>query len=206
MPDTNGIQGVPRLPIRLVMPRQGTERRVPGGGSRREPFRQVDEDYRGRLWREVTHISSALASQLGRLGAAPVRVKLLSRAAAKSHRPEHLFSSSTCPIVGAGALGELFIRATSGGLENLATAIRDAQGDRMVQELSCVETIEPVSPAYRRHGLNSSDILRRSPRSSGGFTARVRLFDFGAYNMSGISLSGITSGILTGLLCKSATA
>ena len=41
-----------------------------------------------------------------------MRVKLLSQAAAKSHRPEHLFSPQSCPIVGGGSLGELFVKAT----------------------------------------------------------------------------------------------
>ena len=120
-----------------------------------------------------------MAPHLRNVGAVPLRVKLLNQAAAKSHRPQQLFSSSTCPIVGAGALGELFVRATTDGLVKLATAIREGTSDQMVKELSCVDSIEPVTPAYRRRGLGPADILRRSPRSGHGFVTRVRLFDFG---------------------------
>ena len=52
--------------------------------------------------------------------------------------------------------------------------------DQMTKELSCVETIEPVTPAYRRSGLEAADVLRHSPRGKKGFVTRVGLFNFGA--------------------------
>jgi serine protease AprX len=107
-------------------------------------------------------------------------VKLLSKAAAKSHRPEHLFSPQSCPIVGGGDLGELFVKATPEGLERLGKIIDDNTSDQMTKELSCIETIEPVTPAYRRSGLEAADVLRHSPRGKNGFITRVGLFNFGA--------------------------
>ncbi|MEX0803274.1 MAG: S8 family peptidase [Candidatus Binatia bacterium] len=109
-----------------------------------------------------------------------MRVKLLAKAAAKSHRPEQLFSDSSCPIIGAGRLGELFIKATPEGLERLGVIIERNTSDRLMKELSCVETIEPVTPSYRRKGLEPDEVLRRSPRGKDGFITRVRLFSFGA--------------------------
>src|ERR1017187_10383161 len=162
------------------MPKQGTERKIKPGGTPPKPFRTVDATYRSRLPHQVKAIRSALDPQVSRSGAAPVRVKLLSRAAAKSHRPEHLFSRNSCPIIGAGRLGELFVKASAEGLERLASDISSNESDRMVKELSCVEVIEPITPAFRRAGLEASDILRHSPRGSKGFLTRVRLFDFGA--------------------------
>lgn len=179
MPETKGVDERSRLPIKLVMPKQGTERKVKGGGSHPKPFRAVDSVYRGRLWREVYAIRRSLAPQFQRTGAAPVRVKLVKKAVAKSHRPEHLFSSATCPIIGAGFLSELFIKATPGGLQRLSGLIRSADSDQIIKELSCVEAIEPITPLYRRCGLGPSDILRKSPRSELGFLTRVRLFDYG---------------------------
>ena len=38
-----------RLLIKVIMPKQGTERRVSGGGSPPKPFRPVDSEYRGRF-------------------------------------------------------------------------------------------------------------------------------------------------------------
>jgi len=169
-----------RLPIKLIMPKQGTERKIKPGGTPPKPFRTVDATYRSRLSHQVKAIRSAIEPQVSRSGAAPVRVKLLSKAAAKSHRPEHLFSHQSCPIIGAGRLGELFVKATPQGLENLAEIIETNESDRITKELSCVDTIEPVTPAFRRGGVEARDVLRRSPRGKDGFVTRVRLFNFGA--------------------------
>jgi serine protease AprX len=106
-------------------------------------------------------------------------VKLVSQAAAKNHRPEHLFSAQSCPIVSGGSLGKLFVRATPDGLVRLTTLIERNTSDRMTKELSCVETIEPVTPSYRRSGLDAAEVLRNGPRGKNGFVTRVGLFNFG---------------------------
>src|SRR5687768_8482715 len=108
MPVTESItsRGQDRLPIKLIMPRQGTERRVSGGGGPAQPFRAVDAAYRQSLRTQVVAIRTAISQRVERVPAVPVRVKLLPNAIAKSHRPERLFSKETCPIIGAGRLGE----------------------------------------------------------------------------------------------------
>lgn len=169
-----------RLLIKVIMPKQGAEGRVQGGGAPPKPFRKVDSVYRKRLSSQVSAIRQAVVSQIKTTGAAPVRVKLIPEAAAKSHRPEKLFSPQSCPIVGGGRLGELFVKATVSGLDALGHIIEQNDSDRIVKELSCVETIEPVTPTYRRGGLNAKDLLRKSPRGEDGFVTRVRLFSFGA--------------------------
>jgi hypothetical protein len=180
MADTPRPPRQERLLIKVIMPKQGTERKVPGGGMPPKPFRPVDGRYRASLSSQVSAIRTAIVSQITTAGAAPVRVKLLSKAAAKSHRPEHLFSPQSCPIVGGGNLGELFVKATPEGLDRLTEIIEHGESDRMTKELSCVETIEPVTPAYRRSGLEAADVLRHSPRGKNGFITRVGLFNFGA--------------------------
>ena len=64
MPDERqrGPQG--RLPIKLIMPKQGTKRRVSGGGSPPKPFREVDAQYRKSLSNQVSAIREAIAPQL----------------------------------------------------------------------------------------------------------------------------------------------
>jgi hypothetical protein len=168
-----------RLLIKVIMPKQYTERKVPGGGTPPKPFRPVDQKYRASLSSQVSAIRTAIVSQIRTAGAAPVRVKLVSKAAAKSHRPEHLFSAQSCPIVSGGSLGELFVKATPEGLDRLTEIIEHNESDRMTKELSCVETIEPVTPSYRRSGLEAADVLRNSPRGKNGFVTRVGLFNFG---------------------------
>jgi serine protease AprX len=168
-----------RLPIKLVLPKQGLEKRVPGGGSPPKPFRPVNTEYRESLARQIAAIRDTTLPQMKEAGAAPVRVRLLAKAAAKSHRPEMLFSAKTCPIVGAGRLGELFIKATPAGLTRLGKSIETGDSDRLIKEISCIEAIEAVTPGYRRSGLEPADVLRRSPRGERGFLTRVRLFNFG---------------------------
>lgn len=169
-----------RLLIKVIMPRQGVERKVTGGGTPPKPFREVDTAYRKRLSSQVAAIQKSIVPQIRQAGAAPVRVKIISKAAAKSHRPEKLFSSQSCPIVGAGGLGELFVKATPEGLDSLIHLIEHSQTDRIMKELSSVETIEPVTAPFRRNGLDPKEVLRRSPRGKRGFLTRVRLFNFGA--------------------------
>lgn len=169
-----------RLPIKLIMPKQGTERRVPGGGGKKDPFRVVDSTYRTSLLNQVVAIEESIIPQLKRSKAAPIRVKLISKATAKTHRPETLFSDRTCPIIGAGGIGELFVKASKEGIENLKRYIREGVSETIVKELSCIESIEAVSPSLRRGGQSSKDILTRSPRRENGYVVRVRLHDFGA--------------------------
>ena len=179
MPEPNNPRHGDRLPIKLIMPKQGTERRIQTGGSPPKAFRNVDRQYRSRLSNQVTAMRQALIPQIRRTGTAPIRVKLLSKAAAKSHRPEHLFADDSCPIIGAGRLGEIFLKATPNGLDRLLQKIEHNTSETMLKELSCVETIEPVTPVYRRGGLDSTEVLRSSPRGRHGFITRVRLFNYG---------------------------
>ncbi len=168
-----------RLLIKVIMPKQYTERKVPGGRTPPKPFRPVDQKYRTSLSNQISAIHTAIVPLIRTTGAAPVRVKLIAKAAAKSHRPENLFSENTCPIVGGGSLGELFVKATPEGLNHLTDIIERNVSDQMTKELSCVETIEPVTASYRRSGLDAADVLRKSPRGKKGFITRVGLFNFG---------------------------
>jgi len=177
--DTTKANPRERLLIKVIMPKQGTERRVPPGGTPPKAFRPVNHEYRQSLSAQVSAIRTAIVPQVRNAEAAPVRVKLLSKAAAKSHRPDSLFSAASCPIVGAGRLGELFVRATPSGLDRLAKVIERNDTDQITKELSCVESIEAVTPAYRRGGINATDILRHCPRGKRGFITRVGLFNYG---------------------------
>lgn len=125
----------------------------------------------------MTGVASAIRSTLERIGAAPARVRVISKAIAKTHRPDALFSIESCPIIGAGRLGELFIRMTPAGLDALMELIQSGDSKPVVKALSSIETIEPITPSYTRHNLDSTTLLRRCPRGEHGFLSRVRLFD-----------------------------
>ena len=171
-----------RLPIKVILPNQGKERRTPGGGGRPKPFCTVDREFRLRLGKQVAALRRVIVPLARRTGSIPMRVKLHPRALAKSHRPEMLFSKETCPIVGSGRPGELFLKATPKGLARLASRVKGGDSQKLTKELSAVDSIDPITPQVRRGGLNANDILRHSPRRGKGFVTRVRMFDFGEEN------------------------
>jgi serine protease AprX len=168
-----------RLPIKVILPKQGTEKKTPAGGGSKL-FRPVDQKYRASLSNQVTTIRTSLLSQINKTGSIPIRVKLISKASAKSHRPQSLFTQETCPIIGAGPLGELYLKATENGLNNLDDLIRENKSEYIKKELSAVDAIEPITPTYRRAGVQPADILRHCPKRENKFVTRVRLFNLGS--------------------------
>ena len=169
-----------RLPIKLVLPEQGDRKPNTPGRSDGEPFREVDAKFRTSLGNQVSAIQRGLQAPLDEVGVAPVRVKLIPRAYAKSHRPRDLFSENTCPIVGAGQLGELYVKATLDGLAALQNQIESNSAKSMVRQLATVESIEAVTPVLRRKRKSALDVQISSPRIDDEFfLTRVRLFDFG---------------------------
>lgn len=169
-----------RLPIKVILPHQGAEIRVPGGGPPPRPFREVDASFRAHLSNQIRAIGKAIEHVIPRTGGAPARVRLARKASAKSHRPVNLFSEQTCPIIGSGRLGDLFVKATPEGLRKVDRMIREGRADYLKKEISTIESIEAITPDFRRDGTSSDDILRNSPRKGRGYSVRVQLFDFGS--------------------------
>lgn len=178
----NELSRIEHLPIKLIMPQQGREKKVQAGGTAPKPFRNIDNKYRQGLSNQISAIQTAISPQVKQSGAAPLRVRLLTNAIAKSHRPDQLFSAKTCPIIGGGRLGELYIKATEEGLTNLTRVVESDRSKQIEKELSSVEAIEVVTPLHRRKGIETKDLLRRSPRGQNGFITRVRLFNFGTWD------------------------
>ncbi len=168
-----------RLPIKIMLPEQYVLRRDESRRGKPKPFVEVDQEYRARLKTEVSAIRQLVLTQAKNVDTVPVRVRLRKRAAAKSHRPETLFSDDSCPIIGAGRLGEIFVRATTTGLDRLAYEIEHNDSKQMVKELSAVELIEPITPQFRRKNRSSEDILKDSPLREKRFVVHIRLFNFG---------------------------
>ena len=168
------------LHIKIISPRQGSEKKIQAArGKNPQPFREVNSNFRYSLSKRIQTIDNAIDTSIKNIGAAPVRVKLIEKALAKSHRPENLFSIKTCPIIGVGKTGELFIKATHEGLRSIDKTIVESKKEQIIKEISTIETIEPITPADRLNGVSSKDVLVRSPRVKKGFLTKVQLFDFG---------------------------
>jgi len=176
----DAIDGRPeRLFIKVILPKQGTERRVSGGGAPPVPFRDVTPAFRGHLSNQLQAIRRVIEPSVLRTGGAPIRVRLLPGAFAKSHRPENLFTDQTCPIIGAGQLGELYLKATPRGVDARDSIVLRTAAERTIKEISSIESIEPITADFRRRGLSPNEILRSSPRRGDAFATQVHLFDFG---------------------------
>ena len=168
-----------RLPIKLIMPKQGEPKLVRGGG-KIESLRPVDSAYRKLLSDQIEVVRESLPEWAEKTGGAPARVFLIPRAIAKTHRPEKLFSEESCPIIGAGKLGELFVKTTPSGLDSLEQMVKRGASKQLVKDLSTVSSIEPVTSGFRLGNLSAKELLRKSPKKGDRFMLRVKLFDFGS--------------------------
>lgn len=182
-----------RLFIKVILPKQGMEKKVIGRSGPSIPFRLVDSKFRQSLSSRIQAVEQAIKTPAKKLGAVPARIKLVSKAIAKSHRPENIFSENTCPIVGAGKFGELFISATSQGLEKINQIVTRGTRDKIVKEISTVETIEPITPEYRLGGLTANDVLRYSPKTEDGYVTKVQLFDMNAPDIQAKMVNDFTT-------------
>ncbi|WP_321791846.1 S8 family peptidase [Burkholderia pyrrocinia] len=101
-----------------------------GGGGAKDFYQGRDDDFRRhkqRLLKQVVSIRNTLASS-GSREVGYVKVRLQSTALAKSHRPmEAIFKPGSLPLVGSGALGELYFEVTSSTLASVAGAIEKAE-------------------------------------------------------------------------------
>jgi hypothetical protein len=62
---------IERLPIKLIMPKQGKERKIPAGGSKPVPFRPVTQAFRVNLLNEVKAIGEGMFFQIMEVDVTP---------------------------------------------------------------------------------------------------------------------------------------
>jgi len=102
-----------------------------GGGGTKDFFEGRDNDFakhKQHLLKQVDSIRSTLAASATNQQIGFVKVRLQSTALAKSHRPmEVLFKPKSLPLVGSGALGELYFEVTPSTLDSVAGAIEKAE-------------------------------------------------------------------------------
>lgn len=120
----NPVQVVLQTDQYMKLPENG------GGGGAKDFFEDRDEEFKRHkhhLLKQVESIRTALSRTQGRqLGY--VKVRLQSSALAKTHRPvDTLFKPKSLPLVGSGALGELYFEVTPDSLGAVANAINGAE-------------------------------------------------------------------------------
>ncbi|WP_339430485.1 S8 family peptidase [Pseudomonas sp. EA_65y_Pfl2_P78] len=101
-----------------------------GGGGAKDFYEDRDEEFKRhkqQLLKQVESIRTVL-SRAGDHQVGYVKVRLQSNALAKSHRPvDALFKPKSLPLVGSGALGELYFEVTAETLGSVAEAISGAE-------------------------------------------------------------------------------
>lgn len=138
---------IPKLPLKRVHIQGGDYFRPAASGSPRKVFGEVTPTVRKRIAREVggidRHFQEAFKSYPS--VAAVARVRLKDEALAKTHRPEGLFDSVGCPIVGIGGFGELLVSVTSKTISRLHDAILSKSTKEAIADISTIRVIEPYS-------------------------------------------------------------
>jgi len=120
----NPVQVVLQTDQYMKLPENG------GGGGAKDFFEDRDEEFKRHkhnLLKQVESIRTVLSRNQERpLGY--VKVRLQSSALAKTHRPvDALFKPKSLPLVGSGALGELYFEVTPETLRAVAEAISSAE-------------------------------------------------------------------------------
>ena len=167
-----------RLYIKVILPKQGEEKRVQGGGGEAKPFKDVTPALRRSLLLQLGEIEATLKSIPVPARVVPARVTLEEKAIAKSHRPDVLFDKATCPIIGAGKPGELFVKATPGGLRALQSRIEGGIGPQVKKAISTLHNISPLSASDRLSGVKPSEVFNLAPAKGDRRLVKVHLFDF----------------------------
>jgi hypothetical protein len=136
-----------RLPLKKVAIREGDYFRPEPGGSKKKVFGDVTPQVRNRMAGAVSgvgvHFQSAFQSYPK--AAAVARVVLKGEALAKSHRPNQLFETTDCPIVGVGGFGELLVSVRAASLPRLQATIQTGSTNELVANISTIRTIEPFA-------------------------------------------------------------
>jgi hypothetical protein len=168
-----------RLYVKIVMPKQGIEKKKPGGGVKPETFTPVTPAMRTRLAASLDPIEKLLASVPLRRPVVPLKAILTPKALAKSHWRDALFDEKSCPVIGAGKPGELFLRASHEGIQTLKRRILHGHGDQLQKEISAVKELRAFVAEDRLNGVAPAKLFSAAPDVRGRHPIKVKLFNYG---------------------------
>lgn len=175
-----------KLPVRVVRSKPISENRKPGGGPPKYFF-ETEEEFLQRqrsLIQDVSDVQTYFEESFQKYPQIPhvSKVQLVEKAIAKSHRPTYLFSKDTCPIIGVGNLGQLFVRTEPKRLHYLKGKIEqepsaDTTKDRWKANISAVLNFDPFKENDRLKGGTPESLIELLERD-GRSAIKVKLFDF----------------------------
>ena len=166
------------LPIKVVLPRDIDYRKPSPSGGGPTVFGEVTAEVRGALASNLQNVNSHFASTFRRFPEVPAVAKVILKpeAVAKSHRPTDLFNETTCPIIGANSLGELYISVRPERVD-LVTRRLEGLGKKTEANISTVAQIQPftVDDVLRSQSIETI-VSEEQNRSA----LRFRLFRHGS--------------------------
>ena len=118
-----------KLPI--IMVAQRTEDIKPNISSGRVVFLEPFTDkVRNNIFTQCEKIKSNIAKIEEQEVPCIGKVIMKEKAIAKTHKPNNLFNTTTCPMVGTGKLNEIYVKITPKGIDNLEKEIKNMIASR----------------------------------------------------------------------------
>ena len=161
----------PLLPIKVVFPADDDFRKPGGVPHGWEPLVNVTPELHRSFVSQVRDVRAKFAPYFNTFPNMPgvARVTLLEKAQAKSYRPDAIFNEESCPIIGGGRAGQLFVAVTPGGLDVVARSLMSTTKEKTAH-VSTINRIEPFTPTV--------DLDQPAKERRRSAALRVRLFDF----------------------------
>ena len=167
-----------RLYVKIVMPKQYREKPKPGGGGEIEPFAPVTSTTRTRLATGLEPAERLLATSQSNRPVIPLKVVVSPKAFAKSHWRDELFNEQSCPVIGAGKPGEIFLRASRSGIQTLKRRILHGVSKQVTKEISAITELRPIDPEDRLNGVSATKLYSGALEVGDQRALKVKLFDY----------------------------
>lgn len=168
-----------RLLIKVILPNQGKEKKTPGGGGEKTPFKSITPALRQSLATQLVAAQAEVEPLMDVTGVMPLKVLLIDKALAKSHVPDALFSEQTCPIIGVGRPCEMFVQGSTKGLNRVKSKITAGSSKEVLKAISTLKKIDPVTPKDRLNGTSHQAVYDAAPEGKEGKKRiKVTLFDY----------------------------
>lgn len=118
-----------KLPILLTGPRPEDFKKNISGGDKK-PLCQFTQEIRNNFVSQLSFIKSDYEVKAKKYPNVPCvgKVIMKEKAIAKSHKPNDILTTNTCPIIGTGKLNEIYIKVTENGI------------NEMIKDISVTET------------------------------------------------------------------
>lgn len=175
-----------KLPVRIIKSIPFSKERPPGGGPPRNFFKKKEElSLRQRyLVERVNFVHEYFEESFERYPRIPhvSKVQLIGEAMAKCHRPTYLFSGDTCPVIGGGKLGLLFVRTELERLQNLKAKITEeplskTTRDKWKANMSAILDFRPFTEYDRLCGQTPESLIEFM-KHDGRLAVKAKLFNF----------------------------